>query len=192
MKKKPNNTPTNPEDARQLIQQRILEREVDEELQKERMIHFWKKYGILIACIAILAILGAIGYEWHKSYTKKIRLSQSDIFEQAVIDIETGNTTAAMQKLDTLIQTANGGYLYLAKLKKAAVLFNTNKTQDAVVLLEEIVQDKNAPEQLQSTAAIAIAGHAMDTYNSQKLLELLQPLLNESHPFYAPATELYA
>ena len=56
-----------PEEEMERLQQEMLNREVDEDLQKERLANLWKKYGFLIYLSAILLVAGTAGFEGYKS-----------------------------------------------------------------------------------------------------------------------------
>lgn len=175
------------------IQQRIFEREVDEELQQERLAHLWRRYRWLIIGGIILVVGSAVGYEAHKSWWQKTRLSESDRYEAAVFNAYTGQAEQAVTQLDALSETGKTGYRYLAQLESAGILFSMDKKQDALAILQDVMNNTKAPSYLRSVATLSFVGHQIEDGNSVELQHLLTPLMmSDNASFSASAAELSA
>ena len=171
------------------IQQAILEREVEEELQKERLLNFWNKYRFLIIGGVIGIILTVAGTEIYHSWHNKVRLAESNIFEKAAVLNAKGEKEAALQELTALEDTYTD-YKYLAELKKASIFLADNKKTEALQVLKGVMDNKSAPEALRNTALLSYVGNQVDTGNPDELLTLLTPLLNQNSAYFTVATEL--
>ncbi len=176
----------------ELIKQAILEREVEEELQKERLMNFWKKYRFIIIGGLFLIIGVTVGTEVYKSWYNKVRISESNLFEQAVLSDYTQETEKANQLYDDLAKNARTGYQYLAQMRLAQMAFGQNNATKGMQLLTQLMNDGNAPEELRDVARLSAIGHQIGTTDSNELLKLLQPLLDKQNSFYASAVELQA
>ena len=173
------------------IQQRIFEREVDEELRQEHLLRFWKKYRFLILGGVIGVILGTICVEWHQSYKHKISLAESDRFENATILAVQDKTDEALQQLQSLGVDAKTGYRYIAQLEQAGLLLNQNKVAQALEILLALSKDANAPKQIRDVALLSYVGHRLDTGNTAELMQMITPLTQDvQNPFYGTAIEL--
>lgn len=166
-------------------------REVDEELRQERMYRLWRKCRWLFYGAIVAAIAGTAGFEAHQSWYAKVRLNESDAFEQAVVAAYTGRQESALTELRALSQRARTGYRYLAQMETAGVLLRAGKTAEALDVLNHLRQDKKAPEQIRAVATLSFVGHQVDAGSPSELQPLLQPLLKEAS--FAPlAAELTA
>ena len=56
----------------------------------------------------------------------------------------------------------------------------------------QLVGNKKVPDELRSVARLSLVGHQIDSKTPEEIQLLLQPLLNESNPFYGSAAELMA
>ena len=178
-----------PEELEQ-IQQAILEREVEEELQKERLLNFWKKYRLLIIGGVIAVILSTAGTELYHSWKSKIRTAESNLFESAVLKSVTGEAKQAKAELDTLSSTAKTNYKQLATLRSAGINLQNNEKEEALQKIKAVMDDTSAPDALKSVALLSYVGHQSNKENADALISLLEPLLNPQSEFFHPATEL--
>ena len=184
---------TNKADEMAQIQERIFEREVDEELRQERLANFWKKYRFLIIGGAIGIILATIAHEWYGSWQQKVRSAESDRLEQALILATKGDEKTALMQLRNLSADGKTGYRYIARLEEAALLLKQQKQLEAMALLETVYKDTKAPKTLRDLALVSYVGNRLDAGDTQGLKQLINPLTqDEKGPFYGQAVELMA
>ncbi len=175
------------------IQQRIFEREVDEELQQERLQQLWQKYKWLVIGGIIVVLGGTIGYELYRSWWHKTRLAESDMYEAAVLNAHTGKADAAIDGLTDLGETGKTGYQYLAQMETAGILLAANREADALPILADLMANDSAPAPLRASATLAYVGHQLETGDAAELQALLKPLLTaQSGAFAGLAAELSA
>lgn len=177
-------------DELEKIQQAILEREVEEELQRERLLNFWNKYRFLIVGGVLAIILSTAGTEFYHSWRNKVRLEESNKFETAILATVTGEKEKAIQSLQNISQTAKTDYKYLAELRLAGIALQNNETDVALKKLKAIYEDKNTPSALKNIAKLSYVGHQIDTENAENLLPILSELLVPQNEYYAAAVEL--
>ena len=191
-KKKQKTTPAiNQADEAEKIQQRIFEREVDEELRQEKLVNMWKKYRSLVYTGVIAIILGTIGCEWYQSWQTKIKLAESDRYDNATILVVQGQEDDAIKALEQLAQDGKTGYRYLAQMQVAGLLIKGDQKEKGLSYLKSLSEDTKAPEALNKAALLSYIGNQIDTGNSAQLQSALEPIL--SHPndgFYGSAVEL--
>lgn len=180
-----------PEEAERL-QQAILEREVEEELQKEKLLNFWKKYRAILIGSVVGIILLTAGTEVYRSWHQKVRLSESDQFEQAILLNYKGEQDQALQKLADLSENARTGYKYLAQMRLASIYLNSGKKEEAFKELKSLIDNKNAPQSLKSIAILSYVGNQVGQADSATLEKELTPLLSPKNAYYASAIELKA
>lgn len=172
------------------IQQAILDREVEEELQKEKLINFWNKYRFLIIGGVLAVVVTVGGTEMYRSWYEGVRLKESNIFENATVLNAKGEKETAVKELNILTQNAKTDYKYLAELKKAGIFLSQENKNEALQTLKKVIDTKEAPEALKNIALLSYIGHQVETKNTDELLSLLTPLLNQNSAYFAAATEL--
>lgn len=172
------------------MQQRIFEREVDEELRQERLRKWWMKYRFVVLGGVIGIILGTIGSEWYAAWQQKISIAESDRYENAVILGVQGETEKALAELDMLAQDGKTGYRHIAKIAAAGILLDGDRKADGYEMLLDLAQDEQAPKALRDMALVSYVGHRSDNGNTVELKRLLEPVLADtSSPFYGMAVE---
>ncbi len=181
---------TKKQDEADKIQQAIFEREVEEQLQKERLTNFWNKYRFAIIGAIAGVILVTVGTEVYHSWRTKVRLNESNAFESAVLLSYTGESEKALSELQQLIATSKTGYKYLAQLKTAGILFGTEKEDEALAALQTVMNDTAAPQQLRDIATLSYVGHQVDAGDPARLRSLLEPMLTPTNAYYGSAVEL--
>ena len=175
------------------IQQRIFEREVDEELRQERLLALWRKYRFIIFGCIIGVIVGTVAVEWHKAWWQKTRLGESDRYENASVLAATGKTTEASGIYTALIAEGQTGYRYLAQLQNAGLLIRNDKKDAGLTLLKKMADDADAPQSVRTLATLSYVGQQVDTGDIATLRSLLAPILADTaNRFYGPAVELAA
>ena len=182
----------NPIDEAERIQQAVLMREVEEEIQKEKLLNFWKKYRFLIIGGIIGVVAFTCGNEVYRMWYEKTRLSESNRFEQAVILNYTGNSEEAAKIYLDLAQNAHTGYKELALLRLAAIAHESGDDKNAGIYLKQVIESGESPE-LKDAARVTYVGYQIDQNPNEALLAFLQPVLNQpANALYASAVELQA
>ena len=175
------------------IQQRIFEREVDEELRQEQLAKLWKKYRFLVFGGVIGVILGTIAVEWYGAWRTKISLDESDRYEQALVQSVQGQTDEALEALANLTDTGRTGYRYLSQLEIAGILLKSGDTDRALTVLKGLSDDTAAPTGLRSVALLSYVGHQIETAPATELKQALAPMVSDPNgAFYGMAVELTA
>ena len=178
-------------DEMEKLQQAIFEREVDEELQREKLRMMWQKYRFAIIGFVLGILLVTIGTEIYHSWRQKVSLAESDSFENAAVLAYIGETDKAIDVLKKLAKDGKTGYAPLAEMKLAGIYLAQNNNEAAVESLNKVM-NSDAPEQLKAVATIAYVGQHFETEDSAKLQEMLKPLLLSNNAFAGSAAELSA
>lgn len=182
----------NPVDEMELLRQAALAREVDEEIQREKMRALWQKYRFAVIGFVAGVLLVTIGTELYHSWREKVSLRESDAFENATILAYTGESDKALPILEDLAQNGKTGYAPLAKLKLVGVYIAQNKMDTALNTLKDLIGGTDVPAPIRSVATITYVGHAFEQEKPADLLAMLKPLLNSNSAFTASAAELSA
>ena len=175
----------------QEIAQDVLMREVSEDLRAQQLKDFWAKYGRLIYCLVLIIIIATVAFEGYKTWRMNVRLDESDIYEQAALYNAAGRADEALAEYAKL-EKAHTNYKYLAQFRIAGILFEQNKNEQALSLLNQLRQDKKVPSELRAVAAFGFVSRQIDTADPAQLQEALNPYLTAGNAWYGSAAELSA
>ncbi len=169
-------------------QDQAFELEVDEDLQQERLNKFWKKYSWLVYTIVVLILATTAGIQLYQSWRMKVRVAESDAYENAVVKIFAQQPDEAKPALVQLANTGRTGYKYLARLELAGLAARQNDSETALKEFKTLM-DSDAPKSLRAVATLSYVGHQVDSGDPKELLKQLDPLL-DNPAFVGMAAEL--
>jgi len=169
-------------------QDEAFELEVDEDLHQERLNQFWKKYRFFIYAFVVIVLAATAGFQLYQSWRMKIRLEESDMFENAVLQIFAQKPDDARPALVQLAQNGRTGYKYLARLELAGLAARQNDVKKALAELKNFM-GSDAPEVLKTVATLSYVGYQVDTGDVNELMQLLRPYL-KNPAFVETAAEL--
>lgn len=164
-------------------------REVDEALRQDQMLGAARRYGVLVAGIAAVILLGLAGYLWWDHSREAQSSERSEKFTIALDQIEAGNLGAGTQALIPLTQ-GEGGSAASAKMMQASILLEQGKPAEAVKGFAAIAADSSAPQPFRDLAAIREIATQFDTLPPQQVVDRLKPLAVPGNPWFGSAGEL--
>jgi hypothetical protein len=165
-------------------------REVEEDVRRERLEKWWKKYGdYVIAGVSVIAI--AIGgYKLWQHYEEQQRLKASSEYQSAIQLEQAGQIEQAAQAFAEIAKHAPSGYALVARLSNADALLAAGRRTEAVAIYMDIAKDENAG--LGDLARIRAAWAQADTLSTAELKTLLAPLAQSETPWRYMAREILA
>ncbi|MBR3912770.1 MAG: tetratricopeptide repeat protein [Alphaproteobacteria bacterium] len=182
-----------PVDEAEQIQQAILMRELEEEIQKEKLLNLWKKYRVPFIGTIIAVIAFTAGNEIYRSWYEKVKLAESNQFEQAIVLNVTKQTEDAQKIYQNLIAESKTGYGALSEMRLAQIAFDKNDTAGGLAHLKNVMNNTDLPTEIRSIARLSYIGHQVDTAEPNVLLNELNPLLTQTNTaLYASVAELNA
>lgn len=167
-------------------------REVDEELRKEQLSGWWKRYGI-IAIVAVILLVAAIGgYLWWQHKQQVEAGERGERLEQVFDDIEAGRTEGIDARLDALAAEDSPAHRAAALLVKADMAMQAGNDAAAVAGFKTVAEDANLPEPYRNLALIRQTALEFDTIPPAQVIERLQPLAQPGNPWFGTAGEMVA
>jgi hypothetical protein len=135
----------------------VFLREVDENLRRDQMEQFAKRYGKWLIVLVVLLLVAVGGYlYWQKKQQEKAT-AQSEELMAIYNDIGSGKTDAAKKKLQPLETAGSDVVRSLALLTEAAIALDANDRDTALAKYRTISADKQVPDTIRSRA-VQIAG----------------------------------
>ncbi len=168
-------------------------REVDEDLKNESLKKMWDKYGLLITIFVVVVLTLAVSYESLKAWYIKRAENWSDAYAVALSLQNQGKYEESSQALSMIVDKKFGSFANLAKMQQVNVLLDSGKTEEALELLQKIVDDKGFNSQLRDVAIIKLASYKQDNAPRQEMEQLLAPIVkNPENAWYVFAQDMLA
>ena len=167
-------------------------KEVDEDVRRDQMLRFWRKYRTYIVAAAVLLLIGtAAGLGW-REWRESQRLAESAEFVAALALLEQGRNAEAGQALATFAEKARPGYAALARLREAGARLAGGERARAVATLDALAADATADTLMREVAALLAAVAAIDDGAPADVAGRLTALSVDSKPFRHLAREMQA
>lgn len=167
-------------------------REVDEELQQERLAVLWRRYGSLVVVAAVLIVVGTAGYVGWDAWTANQRASESRSFAAAENLATSGNHQEAVEAFLALADNAGAGMSTLARMHAAAAAAEGGQNGEAVAILESVATDENADPMLRDAALLAKVTREFEQASPSTIVAELEPLTESGSAWRLLARELTA
>lgn len=172
-----------------------LLKELEDELKQERLFKFLKKYANFLIGIVVLVIVVTITVSWRDSVKTAKALEASEEYRKvAFVSVgESVEDDIALTALNKLIEKSPPSFQMLSLMKKATILQEQDKSEEAIVIYNEIANNSSFDLAFRELARLFIA-HRMIEDNSEdsaKIEQILMELSSERHPWRFSAMELH-
>ena len=164
--------------------------EVSEEVKNDNFKELWNRYGLLIIAIVAVAVCGSVSFERIKSW----RLQHNQMTTETYMDAahKQDNPEAMIAALQKINQSDHGIYGDFARLQIANVLFEQQKDEEAMAMLEALTKDPQVNTEVRQIALVKYATYKVDVMSKQELTDLLQPVLDANNSWTPLANDLLA
>ena len=165
-------------------------REVDDELRREQMSHFMKRYGwaLVAAVLLMLAALG--GWIWWKARAAAAAEAQGETLIAALDSLEAGNRAAATPKLDALAGSDVPGYRAAALFARANSQTAAGNAPAAIATLRSIASNQEFDESYRQAALIRQTQLEFDNLPPPQVVQRLRPLARPGGAWLGSAGEM--
>jgi hypothetical protein len=167
-------------------------REVDENLRRDQLRDFAKRYGAwLIAAVGLFLIASGafIWFQQHKVQNSEQHAEQlAEIFK----NIGSGAPGDAPKQLDDLSKSSSKAVRASALFTRAALAIQQNDTKLATAKYREIADDSSLPQPYRDAALIRQTALEFDALQPQQVIARLQPLAKPGSPWFGSAGEMTA
>ena len=151
-------------------------REVDDELRREQMSHFMKRYGWALVAAVLLVLAGIGGWIWWKARAAAAAEAQGETLIAALDSLEAGNRGAATPKLDALAGSDVPGYRAAALFARANSQTAAGNAPAAIATLRAIAANQEFDEAYRQAALIRQTQLEFDSLPPQQVVQRLRPL----------------
>lgn len=170
----------------------IFLREVDENLRRDQMRDFAKKYGkwLIVAVILFLAASGGWIY-WQKRQQAQ---SEAQVEQLADVyrDLGSQNLATAPKQLDTLSQSGREAVRASALFARAALAIEQKDNKLAIAKYREIAADDDLPAPYRDLALIRQTTMEFDSLKPDEVIGRMAALAKSGNPWFGSAGDLTA
>lgn len=169
-----------------------LFREIEEDVRRERMQQFAKRYGTLIAAAAGAIILGAAAFVfWQDRVQTSIHQTSA---QYAALTSALQAQGPAEQEADALAAFAaaelEGNLATIARLREAVARLNLDDRETAIAIYDGIAADDSVDPVLGDLATLLSVMHQIQEADAQQLDSRLAPLTAPANAWRHTAREL--
>ncbi len=166
-------------------------REVDENLRRDKMSDFAKRYGKWLIVGVVLFLAAIAGWLYWQDRQKQQAAAQSEDLSAAYMDIGAGKTAQAKQRLQAL-ESADGDVIKaLALLTQAALALDANDRAGALAKYKALA-DGDMPAPYQELGLIRATALEFDAIKPEEVIARLQPMAKPGEPWFGTAGEMTA
>ncbi|MFO1068167.1 MAG: tetratricopeptide repeat protein [Geminicoccaceae bacterium] len=167
-------------------------REVDEELQRDRLNTLWRRYGRVVIAAAVLLVVGVAAQQawlaWQASQQAKVATQYAEIDGQ----MREGTFADAAREFDALAANAPAGFVELARLREAAAADALKDPAARAAALDKLASDPKADPLLRDLAVLLAVSGELDSGDPATLQGRLAPLAAAGQPWRNSAREMQA
>ena len=167
-------------------------REVDENLRRDQMQDFFKRYGALLIIAVILFLVASGGFIWWKQH--EVKRSGAEVEKLAAIykDVGSGKMDQAPQQLDELAKSGSKAVRASALFARGALALQQNDTKLAASTYKSIADDSGLPKPYRDAALVRQTALDFDQLQPGDVIARLQPLAKPGEPWFGSAGEMTA
>jgi hypothetical protein len=163
-------------------------REVDEEVQREKVETLWSRYQTPVFVVAGLIVAATGAWNYYVNEKTKAAEAANVRFMAAVALVDAGKSAEAIAAFEGLAKDAPKGYATLARLRGAEELGKTDKAK-AIEQLDAIADDNGVDNLTREVARLRGALFTLEAGDSEKSMLKLGPLMTAKGVFRFSAQE---
>lgn len=167
-------------------------REVDEELQRDRVAQLWKSYGPLAVGLALVVVVATAGKVGWDAWQARQLAEQGAAFAAAEAALSDDDPAAAIAHFASIADGASDNVASVAKLRQAEAMAAAGDSNGALVLLDELTNNSQIDPVLRDFATIALAIRQLNVGDASSAKATLEAHDAEAGTFSYSARELGA
>lgn len=167
-------------------------REVDDELQRDRMAMLWKRFGPLMIGLTSLVVLATAGKVAWDAWQARQLEQQGAAFAEAEATLDRDDPVAAAAEFASLADAQGGDSSAIARLREAEARLASDDPEAALTLLNQVASTEGIDPIFRDFAAVAAAQRNVAMGQAERARELLATRAGPDSPFHHSARELAA
>jgi hypothetical protein len=166
--------------------------EVDEDVRREQMLRWWKRYGNYVAVAAVIVALSAGGiWEWRKHVESQRQAIGAQVHQGQVLARE-GKFTEAAKAYEDAVLDGNAGYRAVAGLQRAHALLAAKDLDGAIAAYEKVAADSAVETEWRDIASLLAAYHMVGKATYPDVERRIAGIATDNNPWRHLAREVLA
>lgn len=165
-------------------------REVDENLRRDQMRDFGKRYGAWIAGGILLFLAAVAGWLYWQDRQKKEAEAATETLSGVMNNIGSGNAGNAPQQLQPLEESSSDAVRAAARLTQAAIALQKADRTTAIANYREVLNDDGLAEPYRDLANVRLTTLEFDSLPPQEVIARMENLAKPGNPWFGSAGEL--
>lgn len=167
-------------------------REVDEELRRDELTHFWKRYGLLVAAAVVVGLAAFAGWLIWQQRQQAAAGREAAALTQSIERLSANQAGAAEADLDALAGSGRPGYRAAARLAQGAVALQADNDAEAARLFGSVAADSAIGQPLRDVALVRATAAEFGRLPPATVVQRLQPFAQPGNPWFGSAGEMVA
>lgn len=167
-------------------------REVDENLRRDQLRDFGKKYGGWLITAVALFLIASGGFIWWQQHRLQNSEKQVEQLAETFKNIGAGTPGNAPQTLDQMSDSGSKGVRAAALFTRAALAVQQNDLKLATDRYAQIAADSSLPRPYRDAALLRQTALQFDALQPTDVISRLQPLAKPGNPWFGTAGEMTA
>jgi hypothetical protein len=165
-------------------------REVDENLRRDQLETFAKRYGKWLITAVVVFLIAVAGWLYWQNRQQEYASAQSEELMSVYNDIGGGRIEVAKRRLQPLESSSNNIIRALASLTEAAIALDSNDRATALLKYRAVASDEGLPDAYRNLGLIRATALEFDTIKPEEVISRLEPLTKPGNPWFGSAGEL--
>lgn len=165
-------------------------REVDEELRRDQIFGFWRRYGRVVAAVIGLGLAAFGGYLYWQQHQAQQAGLEGERLTRAIEQLSANRDAAARPDLDALAKSDRDGYRAAAQIALAAVAVQNGNIKDSAQRFAAVAADTKVAQPLRDLALIRQTTVEFDQIAPDTVVSRLKGLAVKGNPWFGSAGEL--
>lgn len=165
-------------------------REVDEELRRDQIFGFWRRYGRLVAVAIGVGLLGFAGYLYWQNHQAEQAGLAGEKLTSAIEQLSANRIDAARPGLEGLAKSDRDGYRAAAQIALAAIATQQGKLKDSAARFAAVAGDTKITQPLRDLALVRQTTIEFDQLPPDTVVNRMKPLAVQGNPWFGSAGEL--
>ncbi|MBR0552178.1 tetratricopeptide repeat protein [Stakelama marina] len=167
-------------------------REVDEEMRRDQLTEFGRRWGKWIAVLIVVVIVAVGGWMYWHTHNQSTAEQRGEKFDTALEALAADNSDKAQKPLAELAQSDSEGYRAMATFAQADALLKKDDDKGAAKKFAAIANDQSLAKPYRDLATIRQTAVEFDTLKPDAIIQRLRALANKQSPWFGSAGEMVA
>ncbi len=167
-------------------------REVDEELRREQITGFWRRWRVAIIGGTVIGLAALGGWLYYQHSRAQQAAQDGQVLDETLAALSSGDMRNAEANLKKIEGSHVAAYRASAMMAQAAVAALQGKDKQAIAKYAAVAADDSLSQPFRDAAIIRQTALEYDAMPPQAVIDRLKPLAAPGGPWFGSAGEMTA